>query len=177
MSTRKELQEHYAMLAAELDALRSARKNQFDSMLRDAEKKINSFLDLFYATPLPLLRESATAAYNALLAERERLALNGVGAPYPLGTTLKKTRHTGGTWGRAEKIQHGLLEAVTQKTKWQDNLGSWQRPQVGDYIVRYLKSDGAPSIRIDPSPSFSSWDWTPVDPAVQPYKHSKLVLE
>ena len=134
-------------------------QTQYDSLVsdmkRDAEHKILLFADALLSKELAAAHAAKRAAQSSLTGERERLALVGVNAPFPIGTKLQKT--TGGTYNK--KTVYGILEAVTSSTVFPDNIADYRRPHIGTFLVRLLKQDGSPSLRIDSS----LWWWTRID--------------
>jgi len=141
-------------------------KNEHDRLVEqaisDAKRKIWKFYTSIYGADLNRLNANLQTLEQALLEEKERLALAGSNAPYPVGTRMKKLISGKYRWSE-KKTVFGVLEAVTRETVIPDNLASYSRPTIGSYVIRILKADGTPSKKIE-----QSWyGWVSEDPALQ----------
>ena len=143
--TVEDLEKRLEQADSELRTATNLYHSKRTEMVYDAERKIKLFLDSIYGSEIDELNTRKWAADAALKSERERLALAGVNAPYPIGTKLQKD--IGRRYDR--KLVYGVVEAVTRETQWQDNLSRWNRPRIGAFVVRFLKTNGEPSVKID----------------------------
>jgi hypothetical protein len=114
----------------------------------DAERRIQLFLDTKYGKRLRELREVASAAQQRLTEEKERVALSGKNAPFPIGSKVVSIRS--GRYASDPKTSlYGIVEAVTRETILPDNQGRWNHPNIGSFVVRLLKADGTPSKKVE----------------------------
>lgn len=134
-----------------------------DNALRIAKRNIRQFYDSIYGAELLRTTTEQQVAEKALVEEIERLAVKGNDAPWPIGTKLMRIVNKGRYSWSEKKTEYGILEAVTRNTVLPDNLGYWNKPSIGSYIVRMLKTDGTLSKKI----SSVTYSWVAVDPAIQ----------
>lgn len=94
-----------------------------------------------------LLAQSAGAEVTA---EKERLALTGVGCAVPIGTKVVKWE--GPSWSSYSRDQSmkpvatGVVEAVTMESAFSGRQFS---PSVGSFVVRINKKNGKPGLKCE----------------------------
>jgi hypothetical protein len=135
----------------------------------EAEKNIEMFFNTIYRADLLRLGREAIDIQDALIAETERVALEGNESPWPLGTKVTKEESIGHAYLRNKRTVFGIFEVVTRESVFADNLADYSRPSVGTVIVRYLNKDGSPLKKI----ARHTYDWKPVDPTVLPNPNYK----
>ena len=148
--------------------------NALSKMKEDAERKIRLFLattDLSKNVRDTML--AANEAERLMLEQKEKAALNGTHAPFPLGTKLKRIKRDG---HYNEKTVFGVVEAVTRETVLPDSVAysrhSWRKPSIGSFIVRILKNDGSPSKNFENV--YESWE--PIDASIERRKPEPIRL-
>lgn len=62
------------------------------------------------------------------------------------GKKVTRIKKTGRPWNRKCETLFGVVETVTSKSEFPENL---RRPRVGDTIVRLLKKDGTPGLKFE----------------------------
>lgn len=128
---------------------------------RDAEEEA----DQQFGARLDAAREMAQAARLAELAEKDRIAKTGEGAPFPLGTKLckwenKETSRFSRKYAW-EKVADGVMEAFTTESDGPANL-RYGAANVGDFVVRVLKKDGTPGARYERIGDTWRGKWLPI---------------
>lgn len=110
-----------------------------------AKRAIHAEVQQQHAAEYAAAEAEAIAAEKALVAEKDRIALLGQGAPFPIGSTVRET-HQYSRWGLTEvpKVNQrtGVFEVVTSETKLSRSGSGMRHPVVGEYIIRLHKKDG-----------------------------------
>lgn len=114
---------------------------------------------------------AARTAYRdariAVEEERERVALTGANAPYPLGTKLYKWELIPtDRWSRTSEWKvtaTGVMEAITRASEHPGNAADYSRAKIGQFVVRLYKKDGTLGARYDTEikKHWSSEGWYP----------------
>jgi len=102
-----------------------------------------------------LLKTAWLEANKAVEDELIRLASDGSRHKYAIGTKLRKFAPSSSRTAQKELV--GVLEVVTRDTKFPDNTPGWERPDVGQFIVRLCKQDGTLGKRFETWRDNSSW--------------------
>lgn len=163
----------YAIQEQEREAER-AYNQEYERMKQDAIRKLNLFMATLHITKnWDELRQARVKAFQLMTDEKERKAVAGTNAPFPLGTKLKFVKRTG---RYSETTKFGVVEAVTRETVLPETITnarySYLKPNIGDFIVRLLKADGTLSKNIDKIHG----GWLPLDETIERKKAAPLVL-
>lgn len=131
-----------------------------DDMKRDAERKINLFLDSCHGAALREARDEARKATNEFWADRVARHKTGEGAQFALGSLLRKGRR--GSWPNNKIVayEYGIYEVYEPGAPLPENSAWYSRPDQGDYILRICKKDGSPGIKIEKG-NLYGWELTP----------------
>lgn len=92
------------------------------------------------------------AARRVVIAEKDRLAKLGVGAPHPVGTAMVEWRDERPFSGGAHLTptgRTGVMEACTRETRLPGNLGRFNAVAVGEYFIRLRKKDGTLGMAVE----------------------------
>ena len=153
----------------ELKAVRDARSIAYyaataaiDNLRNEKLRAAKEQIELSLTVELNAARALRTAMFEAEKAVEDeliRLALDGLRSKWPVGTRLKRT--VGGYGSRSVSVEFGVLEVVTRETEFPDNTASYNKPHIGDLIIRLCNKDGNPGKRF-----YDSWrgqEWSPVE--------------
>ena len=106
-----------------------------------------------FGAELAEVRLRRAVAQKAWQAEADRLALANVQLPYPEGTVMVKWEYW--RYDHREKTRPTKERGVIQIFREGDRFrGKWNKPSVGDVIVRDLLNNGKPGL------SFVRWEAT-----------------
>ena len=87
--------------------------------------------------------------------------------PYPEGTVLHEWRPVRYGEGLTLTKRVGRMEIIRPDSVHADNVGAWNKPRVGDAVIRLLKSDGQPGRKYVRDYEFGNWKPAGVDPNVE----------
>lgn len=125
-----------------------ARKAARERIMRAAERIVEAELTRIYGPAVEHAYRAEGEARRALLAEQERSALAGEGAPAPLGTIFHQWERPYKRWSDPDKTPNpyrrtgktGRLEAITLTSAHPQN--THREAPVGAYVLRTIKKDG-----------------------------------
>ncbi len=135
--------------------------SRFKSEKRDAfEAALQAEVSARYGVQLRASNEAIGLAQRQLSEEKERIALTGDGAPYPLGTRLVQWEWP--RWGgKPAPTKHmGIVDAITSKSEHPANV-RYGRAQIGQYVVRLIKKDGTTSSKYHLWRDYMKNSWLP----------------
>lgn len=164
----KELQAAHWAVDEELSELNRDRRERE----RQLQREIEATLITEFNEAILSLKAKVAEAKKAFDEERSRLAKEKPGHPYPLGTVMCEWEYES-KWSRkmAKTGKEGIFEIVTNETQFPKNIE--YRKEIGSYIVRILKKDGTPSLRID-----TGWSWwKPKDESIKMKEEKKREIK
>jgi hypothetical protein len=138
----------------------------------DLEQELRATLQAEMGEELELARKNAREAELAWKLEDDRLCIEAAKPMYPEGTILHEWTENSrwnakpGTW-----IKTGE-RAVIQIFRTGDNFvgANYKVPLAGAVVIRYLKKDGTPSMRVWQWVGFFETRWCPEGVEPQPQK-------
>jgi len=137
-------------------------RDKVRTKLMDVSRRIiDAELERIYGPTINHLWEQVNVAMVARIQAEEAAAIEGAGAPAPLGTVFQrwttvrkylgstgyKSNYGPRTWELATPRESGVLEAVTQSSAMPLNQRRSRAPEVGEYLVRLHKKDGSTGLK------------------------------
>ena len=143
-------------------AMQQKRAEKRRRLLNAEVDRIDAELAAEYGDRLKTLHEARYAAEQIMLAAKEKAALKGDGAPWPVGTRLQKWAKRSRWESEYHPLEEfGVLEAVTRELKFAENRSGYSIPAVGTYIIRLEKKDGTLGLKFV-VPGRWGAEWRPV---------------
>ena len=124
----------------------------------DREKELMETLNATLEYVFGALRNAAEAAKNkaeeAVKAEADRIrALESeADMPYPVGTKLVEWKRSRNAWMGSREWDKSGIVGVIEIFKADDEVPEnirWNKPVVGQIVIRYLKKDGSKAARVE----------------------------
>jgi hypothetical protein len=148
-------------LLERLEDERQAAINAYRKYEADTGRQIKAIQEARKADAY-VLDSARRKAIDAVDAERDRLALLKAAEkpPFPEGARLvRKVNKYRYRWDRAAEAHDafGIFQIYRIDDPLPKNSSSWNRPKVGDYIVREVLKDGSPAKRWEPFDSGRPW--------------------
>lgn len=121
------------------------RVREVERFIRDEIEAASKAIRERYALPL---RNARQARSNAIDALNDAAIIEGQSHPM-LGKRVLRTIRNG-RWGRGPASdQFGVVEMFSRESVLPDNFPIWRHPNMGAPIVRILKKDGTPGVKIE----------------------------
>jgi len=154
-------------------------RDKVRTKLMDVSRRIiDAELERIYGPTINHLWEQVNVAMVARIQAEEAAAIEGAGAPAPLGTIFQRwttqRKYLGQdpaqvyrsvygprTWVLATPSESGVLEAVTQSSILPANQRRSRAPEVGEYIVRLHKKDGSTGLKYITAYNLRANGWFP----------------
>jgi hypothetical protein len=160
-----------------IDARNSASDALYEVEKARREKKdrlideVNQSLEAEFNEVIIALSAKVDEAKKLLDEERSRIAKASQDHPYPLGTLMYEYNVGKLDRKKFKTGKEGIFEIVTNETQFPANIA--YRKEIGKYIVRVLKKDGTPGLKIE-----TNWElyWEPKDESIKRREEDDFIV-